>query len=80
MLTVPIAVISDWPTPNYDDPEEKNKLDLWIISGIFLSLAATCVCIRLWARIVIRRWFGLDDFFIVLAFVCRRFSIDRYSS
>jgi hypothetical protein len=69
MLVVPANVLKSWPTPNYNDPPRRGK-ELWIFSAIFLFAATVSVSVRLWARIFVRRFFGLDDLLIVLAFVC----------
>jgi hypothetical protein len=64
----PISVILSWPTPNYVDPIKRGP-GIYIFSSLFLTLATIVVLMRLYARIIIRRWFGLDDAFICLAWV-----------
>jgi hypothetical protein len=71
MFSVPIKLLEEWPVPDYVNPDTRNNSELWIITGIFVSLTTGCVGTRLWARIFVRRWFGLDDLFIFLAFVSR---------
>ena len=38
-----------------------------IINGIFIVLVYITVGLRLYTRLYIKRWFGLDDVFILLA-------------
>jgi hypothetical protein len=65
----PLSVIIGWPTPNYVDPEKRSSGE-FAIGAIFFALATVVVFLRLYARLFIRRWFGLDDFFICFAWVC----------
>ena len=60
--------VASWPAPNYVNPERRGP-ELYIVNGIFFFLASVTVTVRLYARIHIRKWFGPDDLFIVLAFV-----------
>lgn len=55
-----------WPTPNYDNPVTRGPA-LVIVNSIFISLATITVAARIYTRIVIKRWFGIDDVFILLA-------------
>jgi len=61
-------VLATWPTPNYVDPVTRGSA-LYIVNGIWLFLATVAVTLRLYTRIWIRNWFGLDDAFILLALV-----------
>jgi hypothetical protein len=69
MLNIPIEVMLNWPVPNWQDPKTRTNLQLYLASSIFLVLSVVCVLIRLYSRLFVRRYFGLDDVFIVLAFV-----------
>jgi len=60
--------IASWPKPNYKNPITRSKQTLGV-GGAFLGLSTLAVIARLYARIVIRRWFGLDDACIVVAYV-----------
>ena len=60
--------ISQWPAPNYVDPEKR----IWVAPfGITLLCIATLViAVRLYARITrMAGGFGLDDSLIILAWV-----------
>jgi hypothetical protein len=57
-----------WPAPNYINPPTRG-LELYFINSVFLFVAALCVATRLYTRISIRNWFGLDDVFISVALV-----------
>jgi hypothetical protein len=64
----PWSVLITWPASNYVDPPTRGPAN-YIIGAIFLSLSTTAVAFRLYARLYIRRWFGLDDVCICLAWV-----------
>jgi hypothetical protein len=68
MRLPPAKVLEDWPTPNYIDPVTRGDA-LLIVNSIFISLVIVTVGLRLYTRLVIKRWFGLDDIFILLAMV-----------
>lgn len=68
MRDIPIAVILSWPRGNYDHPVTRGKA-LLIINVIFAALVVGIVFLRLYTRLFIKRWVGLDDVFIVLATV-----------
>jgi hypothetical protein len=66
MQLPPVDVLLAWPTPNYDDPVTRGPA-LVIVNAIFVTLAILTVAARIYTRIVIKRWFGIDDIFILLA-------------
>lgn len=68
MRSIPPNVILSWPTPNYTNPTTRGNA-LLIVNVAFISIAITVVGLRLYTRIWIKRWFGTDDAFIVLALV-----------
>ena len=72
----PPSVYETWPHANYVDPPTRGP-ELFIFTAIFLFLATVAVGIRLYTRIVIRRWFGVDDAFIILSYVWRPLSVAR---
>ena len=61
-------LVATWPAPNYVDPETRG-IGLYVVNGLFFSLATLAVFARLHTRIFVRRWFGPDDAFILLGFV-----------
>ncbi|KAF2031315.1 hypothetical protein EK21DRAFT_63495 [Setomelanomma holmii] len=66
MLLPPNDVLLSWPTPNYEDPVTRGNA-LVIVNSIFIGLVVITVALRLYTRLVIKRWFGLDDCFILVA-------------
>jgi hypothetical protein len=68
MRLPPAKVLENWPTPNYINPVTHGDA-LLIVNSIFISLVIIIVALRLYTRLVIKRWFGLDDIFILLALV-----------
>jgi hypothetical protein len=64
----PASVLSTWPPPNYVNPIKRGPV-IYIIPAICLGLSTTVVFTRLYARLFIRRWFGLDDLLIILAWL-----------
>jgi hypothetical protein len=68
MKLPPAAVLASFPLPNYTNPKTRGE-SLIIVNAVFLGLTTLVVILRLFTRLVVRRWFGWDDVFIVLAFV-----------
>ncbi|KAH7078288.1 hypothetical protein FB567DRAFT_131994 [Paraphoma chrysanthemicola] len=66
MRLPPADVILSWPPPNYDDPITRGNA-LVIVNSIFIVFVVITVGLRLYTRLVIKRWFGIDDVFILLA-------------
>jgi hypothetical protein len=62
-------VILTWPTPNYVDPPTRGDA-LLIVNSILIALVVIVVGLRMYTRLIIKRWFGLDDIFILVALVC----------
>lgn len=65
---IPLSVLFSFPKPNYVDPVTRGPA-LIIINAIFISLCTIVLFLRLYTRIFIKRWFGSDDVFIILAYV-----------
>lgn len=61
-------VILSWPTPNYANPVTRGNA-LLVVNSIFIALVVIFVGLRMYTRLIIKRWFGLDDVFILLALV-----------
>ncbi|KAF1816763.1 hypothetical protein P152DRAFT_388605 [Eremomyces bilateralis CBS 781.70] len=68
MINLTPEVILSWPTPNYVNPETRG-LTLAAVNHTFLALCIILVALRLYTRIWIVRWFGLDDVFIAIALI-----------
>ncbi|QDS68660.1 hypothetical protein FKW77_001990 [Venturia effusa] len=60
--------IPSWPTPNYVDPVTRGPL-VYIATGIFFGLATLAIIVRLYARVFVRKWVGLDDYLIIFAWL-----------
>ncbi|KAF2140909.1 uncharacterized protein K452DRAFT_288317 [Aplosporella prunicola CBS 121167] len=65
---IPISVLLSFPAPNYVDPVTRGP-SLVVVNAIFIALVNVIVLARLYTRIFIKRWFGSDDVFIILAFI-----------
>lgn len=68
MRLPPTEVLLSWPTPNYDNPITRGNA-LVVVNSVFIGLVIITVGLRLYTRLKIKRWFGLDDVFILLALV-----------
>jgi hypothetical protein len=79
MKLPPLEVIANWPTPNYTHPVTRGNA-LLVVNYAFCSLAIITVALRLYTRALIKRWFGLDDIFIILALVRVRFGASNSDS
>jgi hypothetical protein len=58
-----------FPPPNYDNPKTRGNA-LTVVDSVFLAVALIFLLLRLYTRLFVRKWFGWDDVFICLAFVC----------
>lgn len=68
MRLPPFEVWSNWPAPNYTDPEVQGP-SLIIVNAVFMTLVVLAVAGRFYSRLCIQKWFGVDDAMMVLAFV-----------
>ncbi|KAF2476573.1 uncharacterized protein BDR25DRAFT_375541 [Lindgomyces ingoldianus] len=68
MRNIPPDVLLSWPTPNYQDPATRGNA-LIIVNAVFISLVMLVVSLRIYTRLAIKRWFGSDDVFIMLALI-----------
>ncbi|OAL06061.1 hypothetical protein IQ06DRAFT_75060 [Phaeosphaeriaceae sp. SRC1lsM3a] len=68
MRLPPADVLLSWPTPNYDNPVTRGPT-LVIVNYILAVITIITVGLRLYTRTVIKRWFGIDDVFIILALI-----------
>jgi uncharacterized membrane protein len=79
MRLPPADVLLSWPSPNYENPVTRGNA-LVIVNCIFISITIVTVALRLYTRAFIKRWFGIDDIFIILALVRKLVFILRYES
>lgn len=68
MRLLPPSVVATWPAPNYVDPVTRGNA-LLIVNVVFQSMATIAVAGRLYSRLCVRRWFGIDDAMMVCAYV-----------
>ncbi|OCL09519.1 hypothetical protein AOQ84DRAFT_264547, partial [Glonium stellatum] len=62
----PPSVIASWPKPNYITPDTRGP-GVAVVAGIFGALAFATVSARLWARAIVQRNVGIDDYLMVVA-------------
>lgn len=75
MQLPPINVVLQWPTPNYANPETHGPA-LLVVNIIFIILVLVAVVGRFYARIIYKKWFGIDDVACVFALVSGSSSLD----
>ena len=68
-LHPPLTVIATFPNPNYVNPVTHGNA-LFVITVVTLVLVPIVVSARLWARFVVLRKPGWDDFLLCIAMVC----------
>ena len=64
----PPEVIASWPKPDYEHPRAQGpagEIAVYALTGVVTVMLA----IRMYTRIHITRGFGMDDAFIVTAYV-----------
>jgi hypothetical protein len=66
MQIPPAAVRASWPKPNYVDPITRGNENV-IINYVLFSFLVGFIAIRVFTRTHLRRAFGADDVFILLA-------------
>ncbi|KAI4637614.1 uncharacterized protein J4E88_002084 [Alternaria novae-zelandiae] len=67
-LLPPVSVFAAWPLPNYEDPVTRSKAVL-ITSCTLGSIMLAVVGARIWARAVIQRNSGVDDWIMLAAMI-----------
>ncbi|TLD32386.1 hypothetical protein E2P81_ATG05362 [Venturia nashicola] len=68
MVDLNPTIIATWPDPNYEHPNVRGPT-FGIVGGLFFFCATICVWVRLYLRWFVRRWFGLDDWLILVAYL-----------
>ncbi|KIW01400.1 uncharacterized protein PV09_07166 [Verruconis gallopava] len=64
----PPTDLSSYPPPNYINPQERG-IELYIVNSTAFTITLVCASVRLYTRIWVRKYFGLDDMFLALALV-----------
>jgi hypothetical protein len=65
----PLDVLATFPTPNYTNPVTHGP-ELTILNLIFLGIATSALVLRLYSRVIVNKWLGLDDWLICISYVC----------
>lgn len=68
MRDIPLSVFLTFPRPNYVNPETRGSA-LLIVNAVLISIVTVIVALRLYTRLYLKRQFGLDDAFMIPAFV-----------
>jgi len=68
MRLPPLSVLISWPTPDYVHPVTHGPA-LLIVNTIFIALVTVAVLGRVYSRLIVKQWFGVDDSLILLAYV-----------
>jgi hypothetical protein len=68
MRIVPIDVVLTWPPPNYTNPVTRGPTAVILII-VLSSFVVVAVSLRIYTRLCVQRWSGIDDLFMVLAVV-----------
>ncbi|XP_014551867.1 hypothetical protein COCVIDRAFT_30669 [Bipolaris victoriae FI3] len=64
----PLEALAKWPQSNYDDPITRPKV-VPALAGVLGTIMIVIVAARTWARFVVQRNGGLDDWIILLAMI-----------
>jgi len=75
----PLSVIASWPHPNYVDPVTRGNGAL-VLCTFFGVIVAMAFGARLWARFVILRNAGIDDWLMIAALVSKWWEKERRDS
>lgn len=65
VYTPPASQLRQWPAANYVNPEKRGP-ELVIVNSVFLGIATIFIALRLYTRLIVKKWFGLDDVLILL--------------
>jgi hypothetical protein len=68
MQLPPATVVASWPLPNYVDPVTRGN-SLTVLNTVFIGIALVIVALRIYTRVFVVRFFGIDDAFIIIAVV-----------
>ena len=64
----PHAVVATWPRPNFVDPIKHSHATAGVMTVLGIAVVGT-VLARLWARAVVQRRAGLDDWLMLVSLV-----------
>lgn len=68
MQLPPASVLAGWPKPNYVDPVTHGYGNV-IMNCVLYAILFTFISLRVFTRTHLRKVFGSDDVFILLAMV-----------
>jgi hypothetical protein len=66
-LELKLEILAEWPKGNPQNPSEVRGSAMYIVAGVFASIATATLAARVYSRLWIRRYFGPDDALIVIA-------------
>jgi hypothetical protein len=66
-LELKLDILQEWPVGNPQNPSEKRGSAMYIVAGVFASIATAALAARIYSRLWIRRYLGPDDALIVIA-------------
>ncbi|TID13449.1 hypothetical protein E6O75_ATG11365 [Venturia nashicola] len=66
MRDVPIDVFMQFPLPNYTNPKTRGSA-LVYTNGILIAITIVFVLLRVYTRVFIKGWIGVDDWLILVA-------------
>ena len=69
MQLPPLDVMATWPLPNYIDPVTRGPASTAIVLVLY-PLVCLVIFLRVYARLVISKSFGPDDWLILATLVC----------
>ena len=73
MRIPPLDVIARWPSPNYTDPETHGPA-IVVVNILFSVIVLVAFVGRIYSRLAIKKWLGVDDVMCVLALVSLQLS------
>lgn len=68
MQIPPPSIFNSWPAPNIVNPETRGPCAIITVS-VLLGVVTLLLVVRIYTRVHISQGFGLDDVFILLAYV-----------
>ncbi|KAK7627773.1 hypothetical protein BKA81DRAFT_303147, partial [Phyllosticta paracitricarpa] len=64
----PLDEIVKWPKPNYTNPSTRGD-GIVVVNAVLAAISLTMLALRIYSRVFLKRWFGSDDVYMIMAFV-----------
>ncbi|KAK8214032.1 hypothetical protein IWZ01DRAFT_539937 [Phyllosticta capitalensis] len=64
----PLDEIAKWPKPNYVNPVTRGN-GIVVLNVVLASISLAMLALRIYSRVYLKRWFGSDDIYMIIAFV-----------